>query len=171
MFKMEKEHKKSTLMQWPKEKLVDCIMSLEHNNNALHESFEIQYGNCVKMIDELTEVKKRYKDHFKYVGTNKCDEMPDARPIDANALKRSWLNGDHTKRFADDYIDAAPTLDYEPVVHAHWEDDGHGYYVCSHCEDYIVTDEDGNPPPFLKNDWVLKIHRCPNCDAKMDEEV
>ena len=39
------------------------------------------------------------------------------RPIDANALKRNWLYGDHTKRFADDYIDSAPTLDYEPVVH------------------------------------------------------
>lgn len=69
MFNMEKEHKKSTLMKWPKEKLVDYIMSLEHNNNALHESFEIQYGNCVKIIDELTEVKKRYKDHLKYVGS------------------------------------------------------------------------------------------------------
>lgn len=98
--------------------------------------------------------------------------MAEVRPIDANALLND-LNEAKIPYNADinNFIISAPTLDYEPVVHGHWADDGHGYYVCSHCEDYIVTDEDGNPPPFLKNDWVLKIHRCPHCDAKMDEEV
>ena len=94
--------------------------------------------------------------------------MSKVRPIDANALLEDKVSNAYIRRFE---IEAAPTLDYEPIVHAHWEDDGHGYYVCSHCEDYIVTDEDGNPPSFLKSVWVLNIHRCPHCDAKMDEEV
>lgn len=56
----EKEHRKSTLMQRSKEELVDHIICLEKNNNALHESFDIQYQNVLKMIDEITEITARY---------------------------------------------------------------------------------------------------------------
>lgn len=37
------------------------------------------------------------------------------RLIDANALKKAWMNGDHSKRFID-FIDDAPTIDAELVV-------------------------------------------------------
>lgn len=49
-----KIHTKNTLMNWSKEALVEHIMCLEHNNAAMSESFEIQYQNCVKMVDDMS---------------------------------------------------------------------------------------------------------------------
>ena len=51
--KMQKEHKKQTLLNWGKEDLIDYIIMLEHNINVVNESFEIQYNNCLKMIDDI----------------------------------------------------------------------------------------------------------------------
>lgn len=49
----------------------------------------------------------------------------------------------------------SPTLDYEPVVHAHWIDADYGKWKkCSHC--------------FRTNQYYSKY--CPWCGAKMDEE-
>lgn len=50
MFRIEKEHKKSTLMSMKKEELVERIMFLEHNNNVLHERIEIQARNVEKFL-------------------------------------------------------------------------------------------------------------------------
>jgi len=50
---MKDMHKKETLMRWSKEDLVEHIMCLEHNNAAQAESFETQYQNCMKMIDDM----------------------------------------------------------------------------------------------------------------------
>jgi hypothetical protein len=47
------KHKRSTLMNYTKERLVDLCLCLEYNNEALNESFEIQYKNCMKMIDDM----------------------------------------------------------------------------------------------------------------------
>jgi len=49
-----KIHTKNTLMNWTKEALVDHVMCLEHNNAAQAESFETQYQNCVKMVDDMS---------------------------------------------------------------------------------------------------------------------
>ena len=48
-----KIHEKRTLMNWSKEELIERVMCLEHNNAAQAESFEIQYQNCMKMIDDM----------------------------------------------------------------------------------------------------------------------
>jgi len=48
-----KIHEKRTLMGWTKEALVERVMCLEHNNAAQAESFEIQYQNCMKMVDDM----------------------------------------------------------------------------------------------------------------------
>ena len=96
------------------------------------------------------------------------------RLIDADELREEIFTEDYDNDIINNFLDLVdfqPTIDAEPVVHGHWEEDGHGYCVCSHCEDYIITDEDGNPPPFLKSDLILDIARCPHCRAKMDEEV
>lgn len=57
---LEKEHKKATLMSWTKAELVEYIMCLEHNNNALQESFDIQYKNCLNLINLTAELKDRH---------------------------------------------------------------------------------------------------------------
>ncbi|MFR5876339.1 MAG: hypothetical protein ACLUFN_07605 [Eubacterium sp.] len=97
-------------------------------------------------------------------------QLIDADKLSDDIFYDSDYDNDTINHFID-LVDEQPEVDAESVVHGHWEDDGHGYYVCSQCEDYIITDEDGNPPSFLKSDWVLAIPRCPHCDAKMDEEA
>ena len=56
----QKEHKKATLMHWSKEELAEHIMMLEHNINALNESFEDQYSNCLKLIEDMKLVNKTF---------------------------------------------------------------------------------------------------------------
>lgn len=53
------------------------------------------------------------------------------------------------------------TEDVAPVIHAHWELFEDGWY-CTNCELYAPFDCD----PEEKG-----IPYCPNCGAKMDEEV
>ena len=65
--KIEKEHKRSTLMQWKKEDLVEHILCLEHNVNVLHENFEQQYKNCVQIINDMTLINDTLKNARKRV--------------------------------------------------------------------------------------------------------
>lgn len=58
--KTQKEHKKATLMKWNKEELAEYILCLEHNINALNESFENQYNNCLKILDDMKLINKTY---------------------------------------------------------------------------------------------------------------
>ena len=51
-------------------------------------------------------------------------------------------------------IDAQPTIDAEPAVHAHWERKGF-YCICSHCRCHSSCTS----------------LFCQYCGAKMDEEV
>ena len=59
-------------------------------------------------------------------------------------------------------INAAPTIEAEPVVHGRWEKSPHlyGFVRCSVCHGCTVWDE-----------WVdgKKWNYCPNCGAKMDQ--
>ena len=96
--------------------------------------------------------------------------MPEVRPIDANALNFEKLQDTNGKTVpmsdyiaylngaiaAEELVKNAPTLNYEPVVHAHWIDaDYSKWKKCSHC--------------FRKNQYYSKY--CPWCRAKMDEEI
>ena len=58
--KLQKEHKKQTLLQWTKEDLADYCIMLEHNMNALCESFDNQYHNCLKLLEDMKLVNKTY---------------------------------------------------------------------------------------------------------------
>lgn len=60
--KTQKEHTKTTLMKWTKEELVDHIMCLEHNINVISESFDNQYNNCLKLLDDMKLVNKTYNE-------------------------------------------------------------------------------------------------------------
>ncbi len=48
--KIEKEHRKTTLMQWTKEQLIEHIMCLEHNNNVLHDTIDQQAQNFKELL-------------------------------------------------------------------------------------------------------------------------
>ena len=68
-------------------------------------------------------------------------------------------------------IESAPTVDAEPVVHAHWvsykgndpkwlRDDGESVFQkCSRCH-----------TPYVRN-FLNHAKYCPNCGAIMDKEV
>ena len=105
--------------------------------------------------------------------------MSEIRPIDANAAVEKLMGyvtelhddaplgaieGDIILSVTKDNIEPAisevPTLDYAPVVHAHWivgeTVDGEIYAtICSNCE----------------FDGYVGYNYCPNCGAKMDAEV
>ena len=88
----------------------------------------------------------------------------EVRPIDANALLKKGKYSQCTGNFIPlTDLENAPTLDYEPVVHAHWEElESHPCILkCSHCGYW-----DGKG--FIETHHKI---RCPKCDAKMDEEV
>ena len=56
-----------------------------------------------------------------------------------------------------DVIDYAPTVDAQPVVHAHWEADEFGH-KCSACDEYVNDDT-------YENECLT---HCPSCGALMD---
>ena len=62
---MEKEHRKSTLMNYTKEQLVEYCMCLEHNNNVMEQNFNQQYINCMKMLDDMKLINDTYKNRRK----------------------------------------------------------------------------------------------------------
>lgn len=90
------------------------------------------------------------------------------RPIDANALGNYKIeiskeimecNPDIKETFAifGAAIDRQPTLDYEPVVHAHWIEDN-DCQICSNCGE--------------EHSWTeYRASYCEDCGAKMDGEV
>ena len=58
--KTNKEHKRATLLGWSKEELVDYVIMLEHNINAVNERFDVQYNNCLKMLEDMSLINKTY---------------------------------------------------------------------------------------------------------------
>ena len=58
--KTQKEHTKTTLLKWSKEELADYCIMLEHNINAISESFDNQYNNCLKILDDMKLINKTY---------------------------------------------------------------------------------------------------------------
>ena len=64
--------------------------------------------------------------------------------------------------YAHDLIDAQPTIDATPMVHAHWVDQKHGVYKCSNCGNFL--DFSG------VNAGRGDANYCPNCGAKMEVE-
>lgn len=79
-------------------------------------------------------------------------------PIDEKGL--SDILGDNS--CVKDYVNAAPTIDAEPVRHGKWRKAEYGslkYFKCSNC-DYGVMEKEAKEFNF-----------CPNCGAKMDGGV
>lgn len=74
----QKEHRKTALMKWTKEELAEHIVCLEHNYNNLHESFDNQYHNCLKLLDDMKLVNDTYSKAKRLIRTNlNCQESED----------------------------------------------------------------------------------------------
>jgi hypothetical protein len=65
---MKKEHRKSTLMGYTKEQLVDYVMCLEHNNNVMEQNFNQQYKNCLELVNQMNIFNDAYKNRHKDAG-------------------------------------------------------------------------------------------------------
>lgn len=99
------------------------------------------------------------------------------RAIDADKFKE-WIRtpenafNKNADRYFSGAVDKQPTLDVQPVVHAHWEDISvHSFesaivpqgqkkmkaVECSHCQ------------TVLEYPWIGKFQYCPWCGAKIDE--
>jgi len=58
---MTKQHTENTLKAYTKEELVEHCMCLEHNVVAMESAFEIQYKNCVQLINDMNVLNETYK--------------------------------------------------------------------------------------------------------------
>ncbi|MEG0365545.1 MAG: hypothetical protein RR585_01825 [Coprobacillus sp.] len=67
---MKEIHTRNTLSNWSKEDLIDHVMCLEHNNKVLKENFDIQYKNCIKILDDMKLINDIYKHREKEVKGN-----------------------------------------------------------------------------------------------------
>ena len=91
------------------------------------------------------------------------------RPIDADVLVKKfealkkWETLFNTYGTAILEINNMPTLDVKPVKHAHWVESEEGYFNCSNCHNDAMIE-------LYENSQKLTPF-CPNCGAKMDEEV
>ena len=110
------------------------------------------------------------------------------RLIDANRIMETVkslenMTGDYADSFTnmagnrsielsrlEDYIENAPTVDANPVVHAHWftldpnPHTGKAYkFACSNCEEVVLT---RRQMPIDELRYVF----CPYCGAKMEKE-
>ena len=96
------------------------------------------------------------------------------RLIDADELRDRWLydaNGNEYEFCPNDVLDSIddqPTIEAEPVVHAHWEFVPEKdktikdyWWDCSNCQKRV-----GGGLAILK-----PTPRCPRCGAHMDEEA
>ena len=82
----------------------------------------------------------------------------DVRPINANLLKSGFEEDGHLSPYIEGYINACPTLNYEPVVHGEWIEEG-GLTWCSQCKEKPLYDYFGR---------IKLSNCCHNCGAKMD---
>lgn len=55
-----KEHTKETLMNYTKKELVEHYMCLQHNNNVLRKRFEIQYQNCLNIVNNMSLLNDQF---------------------------------------------------------------------------------------------------------------
>lgn len=81
------------------------------------------------------------------------------RLIDADEMKDELKDMDFVlvNHNVEDWIDEQPTVDAEPVLHGHWDDECR----CTACGWY--------GDDWYKRDAV-RFSYCPNCGAKMDGE-
>lgn len=82
-----------------------------------------------------------------------------AEYVDRNALRDALYEADAITMEGVKILNQFPAADVEPVRHAHWDVNGR----CTACG--------GHAPFWCMASTYYKSPFCPNCGAKMDEEV
>lgn len=85
---------------------------------------------------------------------------------DCNPYGKPTINFDDGCKVLD-MIRRTPTADVAPVIHAHWKLNANkNHDICTNCGTFatMLFDDDGE-----RIEWLSDY--CPNCGAKMDEEV
>ena len=54
-------HRKSTLLNYTKEDLAAYCLTLEQNISNLKASFEVQYANCMKIVEDMNLLNEGLK--------------------------------------------------------------------------------------------------------------
>ena len=69
-------------------------------------------------------------------------------------------------------VEKLPAADVAPVVHGKWLN-FYNDFSCAECDRCGTTFEvtDNESDEFLWNEFKLSYNYCPNCGAKMDEEM
>ena len=91
------------------------------------------------------------------------------RLIDADELaERLWRFELGTREQVAGLVATMPTIEAEPIRHGHWiECLTSDHWKCSKCGDRAPIYWDGENMNYAE--WLAPY--CPNCGAKMDEEV
>ena len=58
---MNKIHTRKTLFGYNKNELVEHCMCLEHNLKAMKQSFEVQYKNCLMIVNDMNLLNDEFK--------------------------------------------------------------------------------------------------------------
>ena len=94
------------------------------------------------------------------------------RIIDADALIRrvneNEFYTDKLKRVLCSIVDASPTVDAVPIVHAHWRMYSYDEAICSNCGYDRSTEFESTSE--AKERWSELPKFCENCGAKMRDE-
>lgn len=88
-------------------------------------------------------------------------------PIDEKGI--SGILGDNS--CVRDYINAAPTIEAEPVRHGHWVLIEHEFFTCSECGNAYFTGADSTSEAMHKLKTGDYFAYCPHCGAKMDRDT
>jgi len=71
---MNKKHSVKTLMSLSKQRIADYCIMLENNNQVLQDTIEIQYANCMKLLDDM----KILNGVLEKARSTACTEMPES---------------------------------------------------------------------------------------------
>lgn len=107
------------------------------------------------LIDEVSDIAREA------LQSKKMDSTDMSKYINADKIEwhTLYFNGGKQEITYKDEVDALPTADVAPIIHAHWiKNKGYMLSRCSACQNTIPLGRE------------YKHKYCPNCGAKMDEE-
>lgn len=96
--------------------------------------------------------------------------MKEAAEYPHNAVSK---NSREALKKAEEILESMPTIEAEPVVHAHWEEVDDFWSRCSNCKELVQCGLSGGQMDreleAFKKGETLFWGWCPHCRAKMDE--
>lgn len=117
--KIEKEHKKSTLMNMTKNQLSELVMCLEYNNNVLHDVINQQYKSFIALLPKWIPVTEELPENEQEVDIAIKTKIPGSlNDVDYIACRGFYEDGTLN-------TDDSKFLHYEYTTHP--DDNGDSY--------------------------------------------